>query len=109
MRPFGGPGRGRKMTLAGMARECAKNVLRFNETTSPNRLYNMAYWGKAMRGHVASMKESGETMDAAVSKMVRRAEVILETFCDGQDCSFVRSGPDGVNAPVAQLDRAAVS
>jgi hypothetical protein len=48
----------------------------------------MAYWGKAMRGHVGAMRVAGEVMSEKIQKQVERAEAALKEFCDGRDCSF---------------------
>lgn len=77
------------------ARECAKVVIRLNKgeyygNEADNKLYNMAYWGKAMRNHMAYIK--AEKLEAhvkpEVAKLVAKAEAILVAECDGKDCSY---------------------
>ena len=61
-RPSGGPGRGRQMTLQGKARECAIRVVDSITSCRSNSHYNAAYFGEAMRGHVALMAKEGLVM-----------------------------------------------
>jgi hypothetical protein len=95
VRAIAGPGRGRKKTLRGKAMECAKHVLRVKDDVRMTRAlrnwrYEMAYWGTAMRGHVAGMKKAGDVIDDKLAVTVAMAEEALRTHCDGQDCSFVK-------------------
>lgn len=74
------------------ARDCAKVVIDDAKNASgANRLYNLAYWGKAMRGHMDYIKTEGlgANVKPEVSKLVARAEAVLAAECDGKDCSFV--------------------
>ena len=81
VRAVAGPGRGRKMTIQGRAMECARNVAllekRWTDQEAVNGLYQMAYWGKAMRSHVAAMREAGEVMTTEAQRLVDRAEAVL--------------------------------
>lgn len=90
-RPNGGPGRGRKMTLQGKARECAIRVVDSITSCRSNRLYNAAYFGAAMRGHVALMEKEGLVMGVGVQTLVDQAERILKVECDGKDCRFIET------------------
>ena len=72
------------------AKECAKQVIAGQDSTDKNKLYNMAYWGKGMRGHMDFIKaEKLESLvKPDVAKLVAKAEVILAAECDGRDCSY---------------------
>lgn len=77
-------------------RECAKVVIRLSKNEfygneAANKLYNMSYWGKAMRNHMAFIKAEGleEHIKPEVAKVVAKAEAALVAECDGKDCSFV--------------------
>ena len=92
------PGRGRKMTLQGKAKACASAVIVLvqDKDRQPvpggqlvNWRYNMAYWGKAMSGHVEAMRVAGEAMSVEVGELVDQAEAAVKAYCDGKDCSFV--------------------
>ena len=84
-----GPGRGRKITLQGKARDCAKSVLAAVKDHGLNWRYNAAYFGKAMRWHMHNIKVGEKELKAEDKALVDRAEGALKENCDGQDCSFV--------------------
>jgi hypothetical protein len=73
------------------ARECAKVVVwNAKSAGGVNRLYNLAYWGKAMRAHMAYIKEEGLEghLTPEVARLVAKAEEALVEHCEGKDCSF---------------------
>ena len=89
-----GLGRGAKLTTQGKIRDCAKAVIfwrdEWERRGAVNGLYNMAYFGKAMRDHLAYAIKEGEAYGSSeVSRLVVMANSILEKHCDGKDCSFV--------------------
>lgn len=82
-------GRGPGLTIQGAARDCAKAILYHAGTTGVRRLYNMSYFGAAMRNHVKLIKEEGLSVRPEIQRLVDRAEEVLKAECDGKDCSFV--------------------
>jgi hypothetical protein len=54
-----------------------------------NWRYNAAYFGKAMRGHMAQIAKEGLAVSSDVKTAVDQAEACLKEHCDGKDCSFV--------------------
>ena len=67
------------------ARECAKQVIAGQCSCDKNRLYNIAYWGKQMRGHMDFIK--AEELEALVlpdvAKLVAMADAVLVAECEG--------------------------
>ena len=84
-----GQGRGRRMTAQGGALRCAEAVKGAVKDGGSNMRYNAAYFGKAMRGHMAFIQKEGLSVKQDILDAVQGAEEILKAYCDGQDCSFV--------------------
>ena len=79
-----------KMTIQGQLKECAVAILYANrgKLGGPNFRYNLDHFGKAMRSHMAGIKEEGLSVPQATLKLVARAEKVLKDECDGKDCSY---------------------
>jgi hypothetical protein len=54
--------------------------------------YNMALFGKAMRGHIEDIRVNGGSVNPEIQALVNRAESVLKTECDGRDCEFQKVG-----------------
>lgn len=77
------------MTSQGMARECGQSVMAAILSGTSNWRYNAAYFGKAMRAHMAKIASDGLVVSSDVKTVVDQAEACLKEHCDGKDCSFV--------------------
>ena len=78
------------MTIQGQLKECASAILYANrkKLAGANFRYNLDHFGKAMRSHMAGIKEEGLAVPTATLRLVERAEKVLKEECDGQDCSY---------------------
>jgi len=85
-----GLGRGRKLTIQGKIRDCAKGVIEAHRQGGKNQKYNMAYFGNAMRDHISfALKDGSAYWKSDLTSLIEAATVLLRGNCDGQDCSFV--------------------
>ena len=87
-----GLGRGRKLTTAGAARDCAQAVLDNYQRGGANMKYNMALFGKSMRVHLEDIRVNGGQIRHEIQVVVDKAETLLKVECDGQDCEFKKAG-----------------
>ena len=76
------------MTIQGKARDCAKAVVYHARERGHNWRYQMAYFGKALHGHMQYLQDKGLTTTTKAAMLVLRAEQLLAEHCAGKDCSF---------------------
>ena len=75
---FGG-GRGRRLTTAGAARDCARAIIFNHRAGGPHMKYNMEYFGRSMRAHMDDILDNGMEVDPELERLVVKAESLLKT------------------------------
>lgn len=78
------------MSIQRKLMECAKNVRDTYKSQKHNWRYQMNYWGKSMRGHMEAIRKDALPVSYEIKELAEKAEVLLETHCDGEDCSYQR-------------------
>jgi hypothetical protein len=76
------------MTVQGKASRCAAAVISHEKERGPNWRYQMAYFGKALHGHMEVIQAEKITIPSRTARQVLQADQLLATHCAGQDCSF---------------------